>query len=390
MLRCNLKTSSSNSLRLKVAIIVVTLGVTLAFTCLLILWFRKKKEKQATTTSVENLVLQLSYQSILRATDGFSTQNLVGSGSFGSVYKGVLEASGAVIAVKVLNLLNRGASRSFLAECEALKNIRHRNLVKVLTAISGVDYQGNNFKALVYEFMENGSLEDWLRPLIGMNEPETARNLNFFQSVNVAIDVAHALEYLHHHCEEPIIHCDLKPSNILLDKEMVGHISDFGLAKILSTDRLNYSANKSSSLGLRGTIGYTPPEYGMGSELSTKGDVYSYGILLLEMFTGKKPTDERFREGLSLRNFVKAALPERIIAVTDPILVEERVTRGTSDVKNSRNDRHLRCLNSLFEIGLTCSAESPNERIDMSDVVIKLCSIRDKFHPTRLRHEVRT
>ncbi|TYH51818.1 hypothetical protein ES332_D10G305500v1 [Gossypium tomentosum] len=303
MLRCNLKTSSSNSLRLKVAIIVVTLGVTLAFTCLLILWFRKKKEKQATTTSVENLVLQLSYQSIVRATGGFSMQNLDGSGSCGSVCKGVLEASGAVIAVKVLNLLNRGASRSFLAECEALKNIRHRNLVKVLTAISGVNYQGNDFKALIYEFMENGSLEGWLHPLIGMNEPETARNLNFFQRVSVAIDVAHALEYLHHHCEEPIIHCDLKPSNILLDD------------KILATDRLNYSANKSSSLGLRGTIGYAPP-----------GDAYSYGILLLEMFTGKSPTDERFREGLSLRNFVKAALPERIIDVTNPILVEERVT----------------------------------------------------------------
>ncbi|KAK8257044.1 hypothetical protein V6Z12_1Z009200 [Gossypium hirsutum] len=225
MLRCNLKTSSSNSLRLKVAIIVVTLGVTLAFTCLLILWIGKKKEKQATATSVENSVLQLSYQSIVRATDGFSTQNLVGSGSFGSVYKGVLEASGAVIAVKVLNLLNRGASRSFLAECEALKNIRHRNLVKVLTAISGVDYQGNDFKALVYEFMENGSLEDWLHPLIGMNGPETTRNLNFFQRVSVAIDVAHALQYLHHHCEEPIIHCDLKPSNILLNEEMVSHIN---------------------------------------------------------------------------------------------------------------------------------------------------------------------
>ncbi|XP_040934311.1 probable LRR receptor-like serine/threonine-protein kinase At3g47570 isoform X2 [Gossypium hirsutum] len=382
MLRCNLKTSSSNSQRLKVAIIVVTLGVTLAFTCLLILWFRKKKEKQATTTSVENSFLQLSYQSILRATDGFSTQNLVGSGSFGSVYKGVLEASGAVIAVKVLNLLNRGASRSFLAECEALKNIRHRNLVKVLTAISGVDDQGNDFKALVYEFMENGSLEDWLHPVIGMNEPETARNLNFFQRVSMAIDVAHALEYLHHHCEEPIIHCDLKPSNILLDEEMVGHISDFGLAKILSTDRLNYSANKSSSLGLRGTIGYAAPEYGMGNELSTKGDVYSFGILLLEMFTGKRPTDEGFKEGLSLHNFVKEALPERVTDIIDPILLQERIKRETLNENSLGSDKDLRCWNSIFEIGLTCSSKSPHERIDMSDVVTKLCKIRDKLHPT--------
>nr|KJB74273.1 hypothetical protein B456_011G284400 [Gossypium raimondii] len=387
LLRCNSKTSSSNSLRLKVAIIVVTLGVTLVFTCLLILWFRKKKE-QSTTTCVESSLLQLSYQSIVRATDGFSTQNLVGSGSFGSVYKGVLEASGAVIAIKVLNLLNRGASRSFLAECEALKNIRHRNLVKVLTAISGVNYQGNDFKALVYEFMENGSLEDWLHPLIGMHEPETARNLNFFQRVSVAIDVAHALEYLHYHCEEPIIHCDLKPSNILLDEEMVGHISDFGLAKILSTDRLNYSANKSSSLGLRGTIGYTPPEYGMGSELSIKGDVYSYGILLLEMFTGKRPTDERFKEGLSLHNFVKVAFPERVIEILDPILVQEKVKQGTLNGKFLGDDRHFQCLISIFEIGLTCSAELPSERMHMSDVVTKLSFVRDKLCPTRLRREL--
>ncbi|MBA0730441.1 hypothetical protein Golax_025825, partial [Gossypium laxum] len=177
------------------------------------MWFRKKKEKQSTITYVESSLLQLSYQNILRATDGFSTKNLVGSGSFGSVYKGFLEASGAVVAVKVLHLLNRRASRSSLAKCEALKNIRQRNyLVKVLTAISGVNYQGNDFKALVYEFMENGSLEDWMHPFIGMNELERARNLNFFQRVSVAIDVAHALKYLHHHCEEPIIHCDLKPS----------------------------------------------------------------------------------------------------------------------------------------------------------------------------------
>ncbi|TYH51512.1 hypothetical protein ES332_D10G280700v1 [Gossypium tomentosum] len=320
--RCNSKASSKTSLKLKITIIVVISGVTLVFSILLIIWFRKKKEKKPTTTHAENSLLQLSYQSILRATDGFSPQNLVGLGSFGSVYKGILEANGAVIAVKVLNLLNHRASRSFLVECEALKSIRHRNLVKVLTAISGIDYQGNDFKALVYEFMENGSLEDWLHSFVGMNEPETMRNLSFIQRVNVAVDVAHALEYLHHRCETPIIHCDLKPSNILLDEEMVGHISDFGLAKILSGDELNYSANESSSLGLRGTIGYAPPEYGMGSELSTNGDVYSYGILLLEMLTGKRPTNERFKEGLSLHNFVKAALPNRVVEIIDPILLQ--------------------------------------------------------------------
>ncbi|XP_039067475.1 probable LRR receptor-like serine/threonine-protein kinase At3g47570 [Hibiscus syriacus] len=139
----------------------------------------KKKEKNPTPICAENSLLQLSYQNLLRATNGFSTHNLVGSGNFGSVYKGILEESGATIAVKVLNLLNRGASRSFLTECEALKNIRYRNLVKVLTAVSGVDYKGNDFKALIYEFMENGSLEDWLHPSITMNEPETVRNLNF-------------------------------------------------------------------------------------------------------------------------------------------------------------------------------------------------------------------
>ncbi|XP_022746656.1 probable LRR receptor-like serine/threonine-protein kinase At3g47570 [Durio zibethinus] len=326
------------------------LGVTLVFSFFLILWFRKKKE-QPTATCAKNSLLQLSYQSILRATDGFSGQNLVGSGNIGSVYKGILEENGVVIAVKVLNLLTHEASRSFLAECEALRNIRHRNLVKVLTAISGADYQGNHFKALVYEFMANGSLEDWLYPSVGMIEQERIRNLNFFQRVNVVVDVAHALECLHHHCDAPIIHCDLKPSNILLDEEMVGHISDFGLAKILSADLLNNSTTQSSSLGLRGTIGYAPPEYGMGSELSTKGDVYSYGILVLEMFTGKRPTNEMFKEGFNLHNFVVATLPGRVIEFIDPILLEERVKQG--------NDRHFQFLNSIFEIGITCSAGIP-------------------------------
>ncbi|KAE8732893.1 putative Glucan endo-1,3-beta-glucosidase [Hibiscus syriacus] len=388
--RCNSEASSSTSLKLKIAIVFGILGLVLVFSFILIIWFRKKKEYQPTTTGPENSLLHLSYQSILRATDGFSQQNLLGSGSFGSVYKGILEEGGATIAVKVLNLLNRGAPKSFMVECEALKNIRHRNLVKVLTAISGADYQGNDFKALVYEFMVNGSLEDWLHPSTCINELEMMRNLDFIQRVNVAIDVAHALEYLHHSCETSIIHCDLKPSNILLDKEMVGHLSDFGIAKILSEDELNNSANQSSSLGLRGTIGYAPPEYGMGGELSTKGDVYSYGILLLEMFTGKRPTHDMFKEGYSIRNFVAAALPNRASEIIDPILLQERAIQGTL-ANITLNDRHLQHLNSIFEIGLDCSVESASERMDMSDVVSKLCPIRNKLlHSTRLPRERQT
>ncbi|KAL4295508.1 hypothetical protein GQ457_12G031750 [Hibiscus cannabinus] len=134
----------------------------------------------------------------------------------------------------------------------------------------------------------------------------------------------------------------------------------------------------------------------MGSELSTKGDVYSYGILLLEMFTGKKPTDERFKEGLSLHNFVKAALPDRAVEIIDPILLQESMREGTNvdiiiSADRMRSDQHLRGMISMFEIGLTCSAESLSERMDMSDVVSKLSSVRDKLlRPTRLRRGIQT
>jgi serine/threonine protein kinase len=164
------------------------------------------------------------------------------------------------IAVKVINLLRRGASKSFLVECEALRNIRHRNLVKILTICSSVDYQGNDFKALVYEFMVNGSLADWLHPTATEDEAhQEHRNLNLYQRLDIAIDVASALEYLHYHCQTPILHCDLKPSNVLLDDEMIGHVGDFGLARFAPEADHNSSANQLSSIGVRGTIGYAAP-----------------------------------------------------------------------------------------------------------------------------------
>ncbi|OMO54627.1 hypothetical protein CCACVL1_27711 [Corchorus capsularis] len=392
LLRCNVKKSrgrTSLPKRIAIATVCGLLGVTLLF-LLFVRFILRKKEKQPTPSNMETSLLQLSYQSILKATDGFSTTNLVGSGSFGSIFKGILEETGVVIAVKVLNLLSHKASRSFISECEALRNVRHRNLVKLLTACSSIDNQGNDFKALVYEFMVHGSLEDWLHPSIGINEVEEApKKLNFSQRLNVAIDVACALEYLHHHCETSIVHCDLKPSNILLDDEMVGHVGDFGLAKIMPEEMQNFSTSLSSSL--RGTIGYVAPEYGLGNKVSTSIDVYSYGILLLEMFTGKRPTDEMFKEDLNLHNYVKLALPERVAEVTDHILLQEisrggRVANNTrNQTSNQREQRFLECLISVFNIGVTCSAKLPSERMNMTAVGDELCPIREKLLPTR-RH----
>ncbi|KAI3464362.1 hypothetical protein Pfo_021025 [Paulownia fortunei] len=305
--------------------------------------------------------LRLSYADLLKATGGFSEANLLGAGRFGSVYKGILNDEQTLVAVKVLNLNIKGASKSFISECNALRAIRHRNLVKILSICPSTDFQGEDFKALIYGYMANGSLEKWLH----QNSEAESRNLSMRQRLNIAIDIASALEYLHCGTDSTIIHGDLKPSNILLDENMTAHLGDFGLAKVVSSI---FSTHESSSIAIKGTIGYIPPEYGTSNMVSTPGDVYSYGIFLLEMFTNIRPTDDALSGHSSLHDFASRALPSQVMEVVDPFILQEH--------KHKVNTRLKNCLVSVLGIGVACSKELPGDRMLMPDVVTELHKIK--------------
>lgn len=225
-------------------IAAVLLGVFLIF--LYVKYWRKNKNLPVSVSST-NLSIQLghkyiSYYELLGATNNLSQDNLLGIGSFGSVYKGTMP-DGEIVAVKVFDLQAEGALTSFDRECQVLRSVRHRNLVKIISSCSNLD-----FRALVLEYMPNGSLEKWLYTDQGPNSC-----LDMVQRMDVMIDIASGLEYLHHGYSEAIVHCDLKPSNILLDEDMVAHVADFGIAKFLAKYK---SMTQTATLG---TMGYVAP-----------------------------------------------------------------------------------------------------------------------------------
>ncbi|KAL8508549.1 hypothetical protein ACS0TY_018973 [Phlomoides rotata] len=337
------------SLFILAGVVALITIVTLIFIC--VRCKRKDKTINGIVELASDVPQRISYYEILRVTEHFNESNLLGTGSYGSVYRGIL-GDGKVIAVKVFNQHSEAAFHSFDVECEVLRNIRHRNLTKVLSSCSNEE-----FKALVLEYMPNANLEKWLY------------SHNYFLDVNqrldIMIDVASALEYLHHGYSKPIVHCDLKPSNVLLDKEMVAHVSDFGISKLLGEEQSTVLTNTLA------TLGYIAPEYGLEGLVSTRCDVYSYGVMLMETFTRKRPNDDMFGGDLSLTSWVEYLLPQAPDRVVDPNLF---IT-----LDDEHGDKILQCVSSILVLALKCSTESPRQRINIKEALVDLQKIKRRF-----------
>ncbi|XP_066345155.1 G-type lectin S-receptor-like serine/threonine-protein kinase At2g19130 [Miscanthus floridulus] len=240
---------------------------------LMMIWRNRTMRYCRMLNSVQggNGIVAFRYTDLQQATKGFSSK--LGSGGFGSVYKGVLPDA-STIAVKMLDGLRQG-EKQFRAEVSSVGMIQHVNLVKLI----GFCCEGNN-RLLVYEYLPYGSLDVYLYQ-------NSVTFLNWKNRYQIALGVARGLAYLHESCQEYIIHCDIKPENILLDASFAPKIADFGMAKLVQR---NFSGVLTT---MRGTVGYLAPEWLSGVAITTKVDVYSYGMVLLEIISGRRNTYEQ-------------------------------------------------------------------------------------------------
>ncbi|KAL5975126.1 Brassinosteroid LRR receptor kinase [Asimina triloba] len=250
---------------------------------------------------------KLTFADLLEATNGFHNDSLIGTGGFGDVYKAQLK-DGSVVAIKKLIHVSGQGDREFTAEMETIGKIKHRNLVPLL----GYCKVGEE-RLLVYEYMRFGSLDDILH-----DRKKSGIKLNWSARRKIAVGAARGLAFLHHNCIPHIIHRDMKSSNVLLDENLEARVSDFGMARLMSAMDTHLSVST-----LAGTPGYVPPEYYQSFRCSTKGDVYSYGVVLLELLTGKQPTDSSDFGDNNLVGWMKQHAKLKISDVFDPELMKE-------------------------------------------------------------------
>ncbi|XP_031475824.1 probable serine/threonine-protein kinase At1g01540 [Nymphaea colorata] len=247
------------------------------------------------------------------ATNFFADENVIGEGGYGIVYRGVLQDNTSVAVKNLLN--NRGqAEREFKVEVEAIGRVRHKNLVRLL----GYCAEGAH-RLLVYEYLDNGNLEQWLHGDVGACSP-----LTWDIRMNIILGTAKGLMYLHEGLEPKVVHRDVKSSNILLDKQWNAKVSDFGLAKLLGSER-SYVTTR-----VMGTFGYVAPEYASTGMLNERSDVYSFGILIMEVISGRTPVDYSRPPGeVNLVEWLKTMVANRNSeGVVDPKLVEKPSSRA--------------------------------------------------------------
>ncbi|KAI8001399.1 Cysteine-rich receptor-like protein kinase 10 [Camellia lanceoleosa] len=293
-------------------------------------------------TSVQSLQFDLA--TIQVTTNNFSDHNKIGQGGFGSVYKGIL-TNGQEIAVKRLSRKSGQGAEEFKNEAVLVAKLQHRNLVRLL----GFCLEGEE-KILIYEFVPNKSLDYFLF------DPQEQEKLDWSRRYKIIGGIARGMLYLHEDSRLRIIHRDLKASNVLLDRDMNAKISDFGMARIFDVDQTQGNTSR-----VVGTYGYMSPEYAMRGQFSTKSDVFSLGVLILEIISGKKNN-----------TFYQAGSAEDLLSYAWKLWWEGRpleLMDSTLKRSYSRNEV-IRCIH----IGLLCIQEDPATRPSMATIVVKLNS----------------
>ncbi|XP_019176015.1 PREDICTED: cysteine-rich receptor-like protein kinase 10 [Ipomoea nil] len=291
--------------------------------------------------------LEYDFATIQHITNNFSPNNKIGEGGYGPVYKGILP-NGQEVAIKRLSKSSRQGEKEFKIEVEVVAKLQHKSLVKLL----GYCSKGEE-KILIYEYVSNGSL-DYI-----LFDSEKRRELDWSKRYEIIKGIARGLLYLHQDSRLTIIHRDLKTSNILLDVNMNPKIADFGTAKIFGIDQTHGCTSK-----IVGTHGYMSPEYVMHGEFSMKSDVFSFGVMLLEIISGKKNLNTCQRTNNRAQHLLSYAWEQwrdgRPLEILDPILAE------SSYVKN----KVIHCLH----IGLLCVQENVDKRPTIEEVEFMLRS----------------
>ncbi|CAK8568320.1 unnamed protein product [Lathyrus sativus] len=295
---------------------------------------------------------RFSYSELKIATKGFTKE--IGRGGGGTVYKAILDDD-RVAAVKRLNEADQGEAE-FLAEISTIGMLNHMNLIDMW----GYCVEGKH-RILVYEFMEHGSLAENL----------CSNSLDWNKRFNVAVGTAKGLAYLHEECLEWVLHCDVKPQNILLDTNFQPKVADFGLSKLLNRDERDSSAFSR----IRGTRGYMAPEWVYNLRITSKVDVYSYGIVLLEMVSGKSPMEIHSLDnsgGIEHHRMVSWVMDKVKNARTTMFWIEE-IVDGNLEGKYDVNQ-----VENLVRVALKCVKDDMNERPTMSQVVEMLLQSHEK------------